>query len=110
MACLYLHTVALNILHFYWGLDNKLPYLRVKCELSDIRFGSSPFHKVEKCVFVLFFLEYRDLIPKHCVVSSHGKTIWSPRFRIYPEVFLARWRTNPFICMACYTSLHLPQD
>lgn len=40
----------------------------------------------------------------------HAKSIRSPWLSLSPEVFLARWRTNPFICMACYTSHHLPQD
>lgn len=29
---------------------------------------------------------------------------------LYPQRWRARWRTNPFIWMACYASLHLPQD
>lgn len=58
----------------------------------------------------IWFFQYSELIQKHCVVPLHSETIWSQWLSISPEVFLARWRTNPFICMACYTSLHLPQD
>lgn len=44
------------------------------------------------------------------VVPSHAETIWSPWLYPFPKVFPSRWWTNPFICMARYTSLHLPQD
>lgn len=57
-----------------------------------------------------FFL---SLIPpancRNMRVDQYGG-FGSRRLRLSPEVFPARWRTNPFICMACYTGHHLPQD
>lgn len=53
---------------------------------------------------------WRAFIRLRRVIPSHAKAIWSPWLYLSPEVFLARWRTKPFICVARYTSLHLPQD
>lgn len=55
-------------------------------------------------------LRWSAFLRSHRVVPSHAGTIWSPWLYLSPKVFPSRWWTNPFICMARYTSLHLPQD
>lgn len=55
-------------------------------------------------------LRWSAFLRSHRVVPSHAESIWSPWLYLSPKVFPSRWWTNPFICMARYTSLHLPQD
>lgn len=99
-------TVVDSVLQFYkslfvvsrvWFLSfiNKMPKYFLKF-LSPLVF----YNKWENSLAL-----WRAFVRLHHVTPLHAKTFCCPW-----SMFLARWRTNPFICMARYTSLHLLQD
>lgn len=93
-----------------------LKYNRLFQTLSQFSLANDhvPNSAQQRFSFASGLLRYFDwnsfAVKRICAVLSHLKNIWSPWLYLSPKVFMARWRTNPFICMPCYTSLHLPQD